>query len=166
MTNVQLLLHSLRTDQIARLEGRDSGLSREALRSATLRLQRRAARHAEKKVRALNECPVSSSLAITTHARKRMGQRHLTMRQVYALWRFGEERKLKERNMVAYACTEKALSGMPQSIRKTMTRVAGAALLISYGDGGPRSRHCLGGRLRHPLPVSLCKISQGTVQGT
>jgi hypothetical protein len=126
VSKIEELLRAKRQIQIAQFEGREPEKTHEEVDAQiekvvaqTRRERPRQRRHVHRK-----------RLYITPHARKRMGQRRMTLKHVYALWTFGEPQTLNDTSRTAHVCTDRALGEMPRKQRDLLAPFRGCAIIV------------------------------------
>lgn len=138
MSKVEELLKAHRQAQIARLEGRPSEVDEEELTRRTKKIVRATEKEARRERinarRTQKEIP-RARLFVTKHARTRMSQRGLRMKEVSLMWKFGECLRLNEAGRTAHVLSDSALSSMPRSVREKLQRFRGAAIIVQEDDG-------------------------------
>jgi hypothetical protein len=136
MSKIDELLRAKRLQQIAKMEGRPvdpAALhSTDSKLAAVQRSLRKSAKNASRKSkRALAEVRKSDrGLYICPHAWKRMHQRSITIKHVYAMWVHGTPKTLHDSSRTAHVITHEALEHAPSSIRALFKDFMGAAIII------------------------------------
>lgn len=133
MSKVEEILKARRQAQIAALEGREPDVDPEELKKQTEAVKQEASRVAAKdssNSRRASQTIPRARLFISKHARKRMSQRGMRMKDVAAIWHFGEPLRLNDGRRHAYAVSDSALKGMPKNVRDHLTQYRGAAIIV------------------------------------
>jgi len=130
VTKIEELLRAKRQVQIARLEGREPATTHEEIDAEiehVVEEQRKRARERRKRRPRVRK---GRGLFITQHAWKRMGQRRMTVKHVYALWTYGEARKLNDTSRTAHVCTASVHAEMPARERDLLASFVGCAIIV------------------------------------
>jgi hypothetical protein len=131
MSKIRKLLEEKRKAQIAKMEGREP---EDPEIDAKLReVSRRSIQPPKRK-----QLPPSRGLWFTYHAKQRMGQRGMSKKHVYAIYKHGEERKLRDSTRTAYVVSNTALNGMAPEKRALLAKFHGAAIIVQKEDNPER----------------------------
>ena len=135
MSAITKVLEAKRREILARAEGADPDeADQAAAQTALSEIQERArvraqkSRHAARKVR---KAVGSQQLKISEHAWTRLRQRGLSVKQIYAIWIYGERSQSKDPRSTLHRVTDKALREAPAEVHPDLVR--GAALVVSKG---------------------------------
>lgn len=63
-----------------------------------------------------------------------MAQRGFTVRDVYAVWQWGERKPLRERGMYSVTVTRGLVDEAHADVRRSLARHVGAAIVVRVGD--------------------------------
>lgn len=129
MSKIEELLRAKRQAQIAELEGREPETSHEKIDAELKKVARKSAKVARGRHRRRKGVK-SESLYITAHAHKRMAQRRMQAKHVYAMWRYGDAKTLNDAARTAHVVTDRALVEMPYKARTLLEGLRGAAIIV------------------------------------
>jgi hypothetical protein len=129
VNKIEELLRAKRQIQIAELEGREPEKSHEEVDTEIDEEVRRQKKQRHRKRRRRPRMK-RKGLFITQHAWKRMGQRRMTIKHVYALWIYGEARTLHDTSRTVHVCTEAVYREMPARERDLLSSFIGCAIIV------------------------------------